>query len=127
MYLDQMVRCLESAFLHACCRIIHFLNVSLSCQQRQQQHRERLGKNSELAAQAAILDWVKSPILVTLYQQQRRDNRVRECLRGETPLQSSREAGGERINTADSLAEKPGWEENAGSSGHCWSIIKTVS
>lgn len=46
--------------------------------------------------QAAILDCVKSPVSVTLYQQQWRDNRVRECLCGETPLQTSRETERER-------------------------------
>lgn len=35
--------------------------------------------------EAAILDWVKSVILVTLYQQQRRDKRLRECLCREIP------------------------------------------
>lgn len=41
--------------------------------------------------EAAILDWVKSVILVTLHQQLRRDKRVRECLSGETPVHRERE------------------------------------
>lgn len=34
------------------------------------------------------------------------------------------------MNTAENIAEKPGWGENAGSSatsGHCWNIIISVS
>ena len=56
---------------------------------------------------ASILDWVKSLILVTLYQQQR-DNRVMEGLCGETPLQSRRERARARNNSADSLGEMRG-------------------
>lgn len=54
--------------------------------------------------EAAILDWVKSVILVTLYQQHRRDKRVRECLCWETPLQRERER--EHMDTADIVAVK---------------------
>lgn len=52
--------------------------------------------------EAAILDWVKSVILVTLHQQLRRDKRVRKCLGGETLVQRERE----RENTADSVSVK---------------------
>lgn len=56
---------------------------------RETEKKERVSWQLE----AAILDCVKSVILVTLYQQQRRDKRVRECLCGETPLQRE----GERV------------------------------
>lgn len=57
-------------------------------------HRERDEKKESVSWQleAAILHWVKSVILVTLYQQQRRDKRVRGCLCRETPLQTERES-----------------------------------
>lgn len=57
------------------------------------------------------MDWVKSVILVTLYQQRRRDKRVRECLCGETPLQTEggREKERERIlQIVLQSNEKPG-------------------
>lgn len=62
-------------------------------------------KKSELAA---ILDWVKSIILVKLYQQQRGDKRVRECLGWETPLQREREREREMLDmdTADTAFDK---------------------
>lgn len=55
-------------------------------------------KNERVSWQleAAILDWVKSVILVTLYQQQRRDKRVRGCLCWETPA-AEREREIERV------------------------------
>lgn len=56
--------------------------------------------------EAAILDWVKSVILVTLYHQQRSDKRVRACLGWETPLHKEREEERVCMDNADTVAGK---------------------
>lgn len=85
---------------------MHFLKASLclSCLYRHCIGTMEAEKKDRVSWQleAAILDWVKSIILVTLHQQLRRDKRVGECLSGETPVQRERE----RENTADSVAVK---------------------
>lgn len=75
-------------------------------QQRRGDRKKKKKKIVSWQLEAAILDRVKSVILVTLYQQRRIDRRVRECLCGEAPLQTEGGREKEKENTAASVAVK---------------------
>lgn len=70
------------------------------------EHERMMGKTERDGELELEPSWPeKKVILVTLYQQQKRDKRVRECLCREIPLQKERES----MDTADAAAGNSAW------------------